>query len=391
MNCTRCGEALSQTAAFCRMCGTRVAPIAAATSQSLTGLSSVPPPNQCASPVLGPAFQATTPSSLTRVLDAQTHVGRAVKESPVVAIAAKPRPPDLPNSEVSTITANRPRSRFAVRLASFAIIGIVVMGGLGYWGWTQMRLAESATRQLVQKQAEEKLRLEAEARNRAEAEAAQQAAAARALKEQEERATANAAPVPTVPVAPSATPAELVAKCDTVLVCADLMLSSANPKNSEVIRLAADKIAAFPKPAQGDRKTARELNRRGLEELGKGNADAATGLLQQALTADSRDVEIQSNLGLALLKANRPQDAWNALMGAILLDPRRTSAWAPLALVGDLLQKPNVAEAALLLAYEFSANREKTTDYFKTQIAATDRASMKDVYSHVLAAVQAGY
>jgi tetratricopeptide (TPR) repeat protein len=390
MNCTRCGEALSQAAAFCRMCGTRVAPIAAATSQSLTGPPNAPPPNQCASPVLGPAIQAT-PSSLTRTLDAQKQAGRAVNESPVVAIAAGPRPSNLSNSEVSTTAANRPRSRLAVLLTSLVIMGIVVMVGLGYWGWTQMRLAESAARQLAQKQAEEKLRLEAEARKEAEAEVAQQQAAARALKEQEERATTNAAPVPPVPVAPSANPAELVAKCDTVLVCADLMLSSTNPKNPEVIRLAADKIVAFPKPAQGDRKPARELNRRGLEELAKGNADAAAGLLQQALKSDPRDVEIQSNLGLAFLKANRPQEAWNALMAAILLDPRRTSAWAPLALVGDLLQKPNVSEAALLLAYEFSANKEKTIDYFKTQIAETDRASMKDVYSHVLAAVQAGY
>lgn len=157
--------------------------------------------------------------------------------------------------------------------------------------------------------------------------------------------------------------------------CFNVMLQAADPRKPEVINIAAARIGEFSKPQKGSRNAARNLNVKGLSEFKKGNVDEASLLLQQAATLDPSDVEIQSNLGLALLRANRLAGAQVALRAALALNPRRTGAWVPMAEyffeAGDSLK----ATSSLLLAYEFSENREKTRKYFEGKAGATDRNS----------------
>jgi tetratricopeptide (TPR) repeat protein len=153
------------------------------------------------------------------------------------------------------------------------------------------------------------------------------------------------------------------------------MLQATDPRKPEVINIAAARIGEFSKPPKGSRNAARNLNVKGLSEFKKGNVDEASLLLQQAATLDPSDVEIQSNLGLALLRANRLAGAQVALRAALALNPRRTGAWVPMAEYffeeGDSAK----ATSSLLLAYEFSENREKTRKYFEGKAGATDRNS----------------
>ncbi len=164
--------------------------------------------------------------------------------------------------------------------------------------------------------------------------------------------------------------------------CFEVMLQATSPRKPEAISVAAARIGEFQKTEKGNRKAARDLNIRGLREFKKNNFLAASIILKQAASEDPSDVEVQSNLGLALLRANRPQDAQVALKAALAINPRRTGAWVPMAeyfFQMGLLQR---ATSSLLLAFEFSENREKTRSFFEEKAALADPSSA--IYSTAL-------
>lgn len=163
------------------------------------------------------------------------------------------------------------------------------------------------------------------------------------------------------------------AKCGDFYDCFNVMLQSADPRNPEAISVAATRIAEFPKPARGNRKTARELNTIGLAEFKKGKFTEAVALLQQASSEDPGDVEVLSNLGLALLKSNRAEEARQILRRSLAINPRRTSAWVPMADVLFEIGDSDSAISSLLLAYEFSENRDKTKSFFDGKAGSSDR------------------
>lgn len=165
------------------------------------------------------------------------------------------------------------------------------------------------------------------------------------------------------------------AKCGDFYDCFNVMLQSVDPRNPESISVAAARITEFQKPARGNRKVARDLNTKGLAEFKKGNFTEAVTLLQQATSEDPGDVEVLSNLGLALLKANRAPEARQVLRSSLAINPRRTSAWVPMADVLFEIGDSDSAMAALLLAYEFSENKEKTRTFFDGKAGSSERSA----------------
>ena len=163
------------------------------------------------------------------------------------------------------------------------------------------------------------------------------------------------------------------AGCGDFDSCFEVMLQATDPRRPESISVAAARIGELQKPAKGNRKAARDLNTKGLSEFRKDNFAGAAKHLQQAANEDPSDVEVQSNLGLALLRANRLAGAQVALKSALSINPRRTSTWVPMAEyffeAGDSVK----AIASLLLAYEFSENREKTRTFFDSKAGVADR------------------
>ena len=176
------------------------------------------------------------------------------------------------------------------------------------------------------------------------------------------------------------------AKCGDFYECFNLMVQSADPRNPEAISVAAARIAEFQKPLRGNRKIARELNAKGLAAFKNGNFVEAVTLLQQSSSEDPGDVEILSNLGLALLKANRAQDARQALRSSLAINPRRTSAWVPMADALFEIGDSHSALAALLLAYEFSENREKTRSFFDGKSGSSERVA--SLYTQALKKIE---
>lgn len=214
-------------------------------------------------------------------------------------------------------------------------------------------------------------------------------------------AASEAAVVAPVPATPSPTTGSAAPEpdllseargCSSTVACVELMLKGALPRRADAVQAAAASIGNLPRPEQGARKIARDLNKRALEQFGNGNYTAAASMLRQAADADPSDVEIKSNLGLALVRAGNPADAESALLSALELDPRRSSAWVSLA---EALNAENNGDAvlrSLLLAYEFSANKQRTLDYFRGRSDATElSAEQRTLFAKALDLVEAGY
>ncbi len=182
---------------------------------------------------------------------------------------------------------------------------------------------------------------------------------------------------------------EQASKCSELEGCIAFMLQGADARKQEVMQMAAARIADFPKPEKGDRKVARDLNKKALELLTKADYTGAIALFQQATGKDPKDVEILSNLGLAFVKAGKAAEAEKALKGALLLEPKRTSSWTPLAEAFDLEGKSDMAVSALLVGYEFSGNKDKTITYYTDKSTTAERNSMKSSYTNALAKIKA--
>lgn len=314
-----------------------------------------------------------------------------------VAAPVPSRTPAQDSVPVVASSSSKPAFAAVITVAFFCLLA-----GGGYWGWSQKQASEQAAAAEAAKVREAQQRhlneLEVQRRVELAAAAAKKDAEARAQAElQRQRAAAaaaaraaSAAAPTTMGVAVAQSDEQRVAACADAQACAIFMMAAAQARRSDLILLAAGRIDSFDKPAQGDRKSARELNRQGLDALAARDFAGASRLFQRAAAIDPHDVEIASNLGLALVRERQPDAATDALLKAVALDPRRTSAWAPMAEAFDLLGRADLTEASLLLAWEFSANKDKSLDYFRDRAQNADRDTLKASFGKVLRLAQAG-
>jgi len=209
-------------------------------------------------------------------------------------------------------------------------------------------------------------------------------------------AVEQAAATPTSAPATEANAAELLTgralSCPDAISCVQVMLEGANPRRPDVLKMAATRLAeAEPMPV-GDRKSSRALNTQGLERYAQNDFVGAVNLFTQAAAANEGDAEIQSNLGLALIRAGQPQDAIAPLTHSLQIDPRRSNAWSPFAEAMDKIGRPNYAYASLLLVYEFSGNRQKTVEFFRARSENQEvPESMRAAYVNATRTIEAGY
>jgi Flp pilus assembly protein TadD len=120
-------------------------------------------------------------------------------------------------------------------------------------------------------------------------------------------------------------------------------------------------------PVRGDRTRARTLNAKALTYLRGARYADAIPLFEAAHRADPGDAEVRENLGYALLKAGRLDEAEAALLSALEVAPRRASAWGSL---GFLYAKRDRNDAAVKLietAYRLAADRRKAAEAYQRQ------------------------
>jgi TonB family protein len=132
------------------------------------------------------------------------------------------------------------------------------------------------------------------------------------------------------------------------------------------------KIEVLPKPAKGDRKAARKLNEQGLAALKSNDFAQAIAIFKSGAATDPSDAEVLNNYLYALIKVNRLQDAEIEAGRLLSFTPGRSSAWANLAEIYALEDKKEEAVAALILAFQFSSNKDRTIAFLNDHAAKPD-------------------
>ena len=136
------------------------------------------------------------------------------------------------------------------------------------------------------------------------------------------------------------------------------------------------KIDALPKPAKGQKKSARAVNEQALSRFNSGELEEAVKLFKDASQLDKSDPEILNNLGYALLKQGNIEAAEGAILETLAISPGRSNAWQNL---GDILGAKNDmprAIAAYENVYRFSKNRAKTY-LFMQKLNVNDVSTLK--------------
>ncbi len=240
---------------------------------------------------------------------------------------------------------------------------------------------EIADRKAAEEEAAKRAQADALAAQKAEAEKAAQVEAAVPATQTPTTQDAPQSPTPTLPLpSPSPSPAPTVANRQiaisagfTVLApdeSKQLLTAMVQQANSAFkISEIKGKIESLPKPATGDRKTSRKLNEQGLTALKNEDFAQAIAALKSATSADPADVEVLNNYVYALIKAGRLQDAESEAGRLLTMSPGRSSAWANLAEVYALKDRKEEAVAALILAFQFSSNKDRTINFLNERSA----------------------
>ena len=243
------------------------------------------------------------------------------------------------------------------------------------------RAQEIADRKAAEEEAAKRAQADALAAQKAEAEKAAQVEAAVPATQTPTTQDAPQSPTPTLPLpSPSPSPAPTVANRQiaisagfTVLApdeSKQLLTAMVQQANSAFkISEIKGKIESLPKPATGDRKTSRKLNEQGLTALKNEDFAQAIAVLKSATSADPADVEVLNNYVYALIKAGRLQDAESEAGRLLTMSPGRSSAWANLAEVYALKNRKEEAVAALILAFQFSSNKDRTINFLNERSA----------------------
>ena len=176
------------------------------------------------------------------------------------------------------------------------------------------------------------------------------------------------------------------ANCENVNACIKIMQQAVQPRKPEVISIAVKRISGGNHAQAGDRKASQALNQKAIDEFKKHDLDGAIKLLEQAAAGNPVDVDVSENLGFLYLQANRLEEAGNSLRNALQLEPRRASMWGTMAELYAVNGDADAALRSLLLAYEFSANKEQTLASYEDKATTAESEAMRSVFD---AAVQA--
>lgn len=169
--------------------------------------------------------------------------------------------------------------------------------------------------------------------------------------------------------------------CSSLTTCIDAMLVAGKTQSIEAAQQAAKRIDSFPKPPRGDRKLARKLNNDGLEALKNKNYTEATSLLNQAHEADKSDEEVVANLAFAYSLENNYAKSESIAYEGLLLNPRRSNLWLPIAIAKQKQKKPIEAMEALWLAWEFSGDKQRFINLITKRSSDDPDADIKEMFN----------
>jgi len=165
------------------------------------------------------------------------------------------------------------------------------------------------------------------------------------------------------------------------------MIASIQANNQAGLEENISSINGLPKPAGGDRKSARKLNDAGLASLKTNNFDIAIASFKDAVTADPTDQEATNNLGYAYYLNGDLERAKSLIEYTLALAPQRTSAWTNYAVI---LFKQGLNEPAInayLVAYRYAKNQDRLVVFVDKQAQEDVDVQLRPFYSQVLIAI----
>lgn len=178
--------------------------------------------------------------------------------------------------------------------------------------------------------------------------------------------------------------------CGDINDCLLTALRAAADEDVETVRRVALRIDELDKPVQGNRPLSRKINAEALAAFNQEEYQSAVELFKTAYQENPRDVEITANYGFALVRVRRLNDAVNVLTQALILDPRRTSTWTPIAEAYALMGRPVEALSAMWVGFQWSNDREKSINYYLAMIDKEQGQNREiyDLYVYMLAWAQ---
>ncbi len=148
-----------------------------------------------------------------------------------------------------------------------------------------------------------------------------------------------------------------------------------------------NQLENLPKPAPGDRKSARKLNEQALALFRSDRFDEAVELFHQGLDADPSDIEVKNNYVYAMIKAGKLDEAETVAGELLMNNPGRSSAWANLAEIYAIKGKEEEAARAFVVAFQFSSNKDKTLAILREKMG-DDTSSLKLVAAKAIALIE---
>jgi len=169
-------------------------------------------------------------------------------------------------------------------------------------------------------------------------------------------------------------------ECTTARSCVELSLTAASRGDVDAVRHLATIMDANTKPDKGNRRLARQLNKTALDSFKREDYSDSIQKFRLAQREDPRDVEIASNLGFALVRGGRAKESVAVLQAALILEPRRSSSWTPLAEALALLGRADEAQCALWIAFQWSGNRDKSLAFYQDRSNSESQPQLQALY-----------
>jgi hypothetical protein len=161
------------------------------------------------------------------------------------------------------------------------------------------------------------------------------------------------------------------------------MMIAVETSDSSNLDLIADAIQANNKVRRGDKQGARRANENGLAEIRKDDFVSAIDTLEAGSLLDSSDQEILNNLGFALYRHGDYDKAASAIQKSLLLNPRRTPAWANLSQALAKLGYEDEAVQSFLIGLSFSKDPVKTMGFLEKYMEPDDDNHTKNVVREI--------
>jgi len=163
--------------------------------------------------------------------------------------------------------------------------------------------------------------------------------------------------------------------CGNVGDCVFNILLASYPLDAKALENNIAKLGDLVQFERGDRRAARELNDKGLQAFRLGNYGLAADIFMEAAQLDPGDIEIAANYGFALTRSGNIDKASSALADALILGPRRTATWTPVAEFFSLVDDFDSTVRSLLVAYYYSRHPQTTYRFYadRSQTAPNEK------------------